>query len=303
VIVFSLSRHERLAATLVEQAGIERGRCSVARFPNGELHARIDSAVEGRVCIVLGATAPPDEDLLATLLLGHTLTKEGASRVVALVPYLGYARHDRAEPRTSRATAWLGALLGASAINDVVTVDVHSSLAAQLFPMPLCSLSPATIFARAMATLPLTDPTVVAPDEGAVERCEAVRKAAAITRPLARLRKTRTPDGVHHSTLEGSVGPNVIVVDDILDTGSTLVSACETFVRSGAGQITVMVTHGLFTGDRWRRLFDVGVSQIYCTDTTPVPPGVVSNGIRVLSIAPLLSAHLASIRLQRGRQS
>jgi len=91
---------------LHDLAGFERGRFAVSRFANQELHAELETDPAGQVCVVLGAVAPPDEHLLATLLLCHTLKKEGARTVIALLPYLGYARHDKAEPRKSRATAW-----------------------------------------------------------------------------------------------------------------------------------------------------------------------------------------------------
>ncbi len=292
MILFALSLHERLAGALRERADIEWGRCSVARFSNEELHVEIETPPADQDCVVLGAVAPPDEHLLATLLLSHTLRKEGARTVTALLPYLGYARHDKAEPRKSRATAWLGAILKSSGVSDVVTVDVHSRLVHQLFPMPVHSLSPADLFARELAALQPVEPTVVAPDAGARERGEALRRAAGIRRPLASFTKERTAEGIKHSVLHGGVAGQVILVDDILDTGGTLVSACEALRRTGVEDIVVMATHGLFTGTAWERLWSLGVTRIYCTDTAPLPERVTSPRIVVLSVASLLAAHL-----------
>jgi ribose-phosphate pyrophosphokinase len=291
-VLYSLPVHRRLADALHELTGIERAGSAIGRFPNGELHVELEAAPAGRDCLVLGAVAPPDEHLLSTLLLGHTLKKEGARGVTAVVPYLGYARHDRAEPRRSRAAAWLGEILGASGIGNVVAVDVHSSLIHQLFPMPVVSLSPAPLLAAEIGKLSLRDPVVVAPDDGALERCEAVRQAAGILRPLAHLTKTRTPDGVRHSTLHGEVGREVILVDDILDTGATLVSAAEALRQAGVRAMIVMATHGLFTGTAWERLWSLGVTRMYCTDSTPLPESLTSKPISVLSVAPLLADHL-----------
>ena len=294
MILFALPLHERLAGALGELAGIERGRCSVARFSNQELHVELETPAAGQDCVVLGAVAPPDEHLLGTLLLSHTLSKEGARSVTALVPYLGYARHDKAEPRKSRATAWLGAILKSSGVSDVVTVDVHSRLVHELFPIPVHSLSPADLFARELAALRLAEPTVVAPDAGARERCEAVRRVAGIRRPLAYFTKERIAEGIRHSVLHGGVGRQVVLVDDILDTGGTLVSACEALQRAGGEEIVVMATHGLFTGTAWERLWSLGVTRIYCTDTTPLPGRLTSSRIVVLSVASLLAAHVTA---------
>ena len=292
MVLYALPVHRRLADALQELTGIEQGGSVISRFSNGELHVELDAAPARRDCIVLGAVAPPDEHLLSTLLLSHTLKKEGARRITALLPYLGYARHDRAEPRKSRAAAWLGKILSASGVSAVVAIDVHSSLIHGLFPIPVLSVSPAPLFAAEIGKLSLTDPVIVAPDEGALERCEAVRRAAGIHRPLAHLTKTRTPEGVRHSILHGAIGPHVVLVDDILDTGSTLVSAGETLQRAGVREIVVMATHGLFTGTAWERLWSLGVTRTYCTDTTPLREQLVSKPISVLPVAPLLAAYV-----------
>jgi ribose-phosphate pyrophosphokinase len=289
-VLYALAIHQRLADTLRELARFEAGGSVIRRFSNGELHVELDAAPTERDGIVLGAVAPPDEHLLSTLLLSHTLKKEGARSLTACLPYLGYARHDRAEPRKSRATAWLGEILRASGVDAVVAVDVHSPLVHELFPIPVRSVSPAALFATAIAELSPSDPVIVAPDEGALDRCDAVRRAAGVGRALAHLTKTRTPEGVRHSILHGAVGAQVVLVDDILDTGDTLVSACEALQAAGAREITAMTTHGLFTGTGWQRLWSLGVTRIYTTDSTPLPESLRScERIVVLPVAPLLA--------------
>jgi ribose-phosphate pyrophosphokinase len=296
MLVYTLPVCSRLAGALRQLTGLEEGGSVIGRFANGELHVELDTAPAERDCVVLGAVAPPDEHLLSTLLLCHTLKKEGARRITALLPYLGYARHDRAEPLKSQAAAWLGEILRASGVGAVVTVDVHSSLIHELFSIPVLSLFTAPLFAAEIGKLGLTDPVVVAPDEGALERCEALRRTAGIGRPLAHLTKTRTPEGVKHSVLHGAVGREVVLVDDILDTGATLVSAAETLQRAGAREIIVMATHGLFTGTAWERLWSLGVTRVYCTETTPIPEALRSKPISVLPVAPLLADSLELIR-------
>ncbi len=292
MFLLALDRHEGLAATLEKLARIDVGHASIRRFSNGE--AEIETPVIGRRCVVLGSIAPPDEDLLATLLLCHTLRKESARRITALLPYLGYARQDKDEPGKSLGTAWADSLLGAAAVNDVVTVDVQSEHAHGFLPMPVYSLSPAPLIAKAIQRLGWRDTTIVAPDEGALLRCEQARRGAGIARPVAWFVKKRTPGGVIHSAMEGGAGSRVVLVDDILDTAGTLVSACEALVQKGVDEIAVMATHGLFTGAAWRRLWSVGVSQIHCTDTSPLPPSVARDRITVIPVAPLLAEWIAT---------
>jgi len=273
---------------MTERSTPALGSSTFARFANGELYVRIESPVDGRVCAVLGSLAPPDEQMLSVLLLAHTLEREGARAVVALLPYLGYARQDRADPGQSLGIAWAGDLLRAAGVDQVLTVDVHSRLAAACLPMPIDTLSPAPLFAEALVRSGLGDLSVVAPDEGALERCEAVIRAAGVRAPLAYLRKRRDASGVTHSALVGSVAPRVAIVDDILDTGGTLVSACTELRRAGVREITVLATHGLFTGERWRELPALGVRRIYTTDSVPAAAQRGGKLVEALPIAGLV---------------
>ncbi|HVY94181.1 MAG TPA: ribose-phosphate diphosphokinase [Bryobacteraceae bacterium] len=292
MILFAFDAWKKMAEVL-GKAGLASGGFRAAQFENGEWHIEIGTPVRGQECLVLGSIAPPDGQMLSTLLLGHTLKKEGAREVRAVLPYLGYARHDRDKPGESLATAWSGAIVQASGIDSVVTVDVHSEYCSRLFPVPLISLSPAETFARAFARFGLRDATIVAPDEGAITRCEAVKKAAgSVQATIPFFRKQRTAAGILHTGLIGAVGRKVVIVDDILDTGGTLVSACEKLREGGAEEIDVMVTHGLFTGERWRKLWGLGVRRIFCTDSVPIPAGVQDARIEQLSVVPLLEQQL-----------
>ncbi len=300
-LIFTLSHHSSLLS------GAESGRqafaparCEVARFSNGELYLRLGAPVADCVCGLLGSLAPPDEEVLSVLLLAHTLRREGAQRVIALLPYLGYARQDRADPGQSLGVAWVGDLLRAAGVDQVLTVDVHSQRAAACFPMPIRSLSPARLFAEVLARDDLRDLTVVAPDEGALDRCQAVRTAAGIDTPLAHMRKQRDGDGVTHRALVGTVTRRVAIVDDILDTGGTLLSACRELRRAGAQEITVFATHGLFSGELWRELPTLGVQRIYTTDSVPAARERGGEIVEVLPVGALIVDGFAEIA---GRQA
>jgi ribose-phosphate pyrophosphokinase len=295
MILFAFEAFQAMAETLARSANMTLGRFQVARFENGELHLDVQSSVRNENCFFLGSIAPPDEQLLSTLLLAHTLKKERARRVTALLPYLAYARDDKDKPGESLATAWAGALVQASGVDEVITVDVHSERAKRLFPISVCSLSPATVFAEALNRCGLSGATIVAPDEGAIGRCEAVQKAAsAASGKIPYFAKQRTSTGITHGGLIGEVGCQAVIVDDILDTGGTLLSACEKLVEAGVEEITVMVTHGLFTGKRWKQLRRLGVKRIFCTDSVPLAAGVCGDDIERLAITPLLAKELWS---------
>jgi ribose-phosphate pyrophosphokinase len=288
MILFAFEAFQAMGVALAKSGTL--GRFRVVRFENGELHLELQTLVRNESCFVLGSIAPPDEQLLSALLLAHTLKKEGARRVTGLFPYLGYARHDKDKPGESLATAWAGAISAASGINQVITVDVHSERARGLFPIPVLSLSPAEVFAEALNRCGLSGATIVAPDEGAIGRCEAVQRAAGMpSGKIPYFAKQRTATGITHGGPIGEVGRQAVIVDDILDTGGTLLSACEKLVEAGVEEITIMVTHGLFTGERWKHLRGLPVKRIFCTDSVPLPASVCGDDIERLTITPLLA--------------
>jgi ribose-phosphate pyrophosphokinase len=220
-------------------------------------------------------------------LLAHALRRAEARRVTALLPYLAYARQDRAAPGLSLGLAWVGDLLQASGIDEVVCVDVHSRQAAKVLGLRLTSLSPAALLAGALPRAWRSEVTFVAPDGGAIERCEAVARGAGVEGQVVWARKRRTTSGIEHLGLVGTPGRRAVVVDDILDTGATLLSCCRALRDSGVQQIGVILTHGLFTGERWRALLAEGVREVWITDT--VLSRRRPRQAHIVSVAPLLA--------------
>jgi ribose-phosphate pyrophosphokinase len=285
-IVLALPGYTRFASRL----GAPLTRVWVGRFPNGELRAEVPAYVDGCRCIVIGSISPPAGNLERLTLVAHALRRAGAAHVTGLLPYLAYARQDRARMTESLGLAWAGGLLRASGVDEIVCVDVHSADASEVLGLPVRSLSPAGLLAATLPPCALKDVTFVAPDEGAVARCSALAQAAGVDRPIVWARKRRTSAGVEHLGLVGSPARRAVVVDDILDTGGTLTSCCEQLHAVGVEHIGVIVTHGLFTGARWRSLLSDGCRPIWITDTVLSrrrPPEAV-----VVPIAALLTSEL-----------
>ena len=293
--LFSFAEYSHIGRFLDDLPGMEPGQFSLVRHPNQELHAVIQTPVSGQHCFLLGSIAPPDSQMLSVMLLAHTLRKEGASRITGLLPYLAYAREDKVKAGESLATAWVGALLKASAFDQIWAVDLHSEHDRQLLPLALESLSPAAIFAECLEKHGLTDASFVAPDEGAISRCQAVASAVGKTpADIVYFQKRRTASGIVHHDPVGRVMRRAVIVDDVLDTGATLVSACEKLLAAGAEELYLCVTHGLFTGQRWRGLWSLAVQRIFCTDTVPACTGIQDPRVTTLPVGSLLRTRLVS---------
>jgi ribose-phosphate pyrophosphokinase len=296
MIIFPFAGYEYFLKDLQVPGIAERGLFELARFENGELFASVATPVRSAHCLIVGSIAPPDEQLLSLTLLSHTLKKEGAARITAVLPYLGYSRQDKSKPGKSLATAWTASILQVSGIDEVVTIDVHSERSKELFPIPVTSIFPDQVFARAIASYELNDCTPVAPDNGAIWRCQAVNKARNRSgADIAHFEKQRDEKGITHAGPFGKVGSRVVIVDDMIDTGGTLVSACEKLAGSGVQEIYIMVTHGLFTGEHWTRLWSLRAKRIFCTDTIPArTDNARDSRVTILSIVSLLRDHFLS---------
>jgi ribose-phosphate pyrophosphokinase len=296
MILFAFSYYESMARQLREILDVKLGRFTVTRFHNQELYAVVEGPVAGQHCLVLGSIAPPDEQVLSVLLLAHTLRKEGADKLTAILPYLAYSRQDKAKPGESLATAWVGSLLKTSGFDQVLTVDVHSERDKKLFPIPVTSLSTASLFAAAIRNHQLHDAVIVAPDNGAIPRCEAVKCAAGMPAgDTPHFEKQRTEKGIVHRGPIGKVGPRVVIIDDMLDTGETLASACEKLKAAKVEEIYILVTHGLFTGTKWTQLWSLGVKHIFCADTVPLRADIDATNISILPVSALLHEELSSM--------
>ena len=292
IYILTSDYYQSMLKSILKVTDLVKVKFTQQRFPNEELYIKLQQPVAKHKCIALGTLNPPDDNLLSFLLLCHTLKKEKATRLTALIPYLAYSRHDKNEPGKSHTIAFIANILSAAGVDRVVTVDIHNPDSIKLFPMPLESLPTTNLFAQLIKTNSMRDAMIVSPDEGAIERCKAVAKAAGIKRSIAHFKKTRNEKGITLGKFTGVISESAIVIDDMIDTGGTLISCCKRLLADGVKDITIMVTHGLFTGNKWKQLWKLGVRKIYCTNSIPLPKHARDKRIVVLSIVPLLKNYI-----------
>jgi ribose-phosphate pyrophosphokinase len=189
--------------------------------------------------------------------------------------------------------AWVGRLLTASGADKIITIDLHNTKSAPLLKLPIISLKSNELFASTLNEDKIKFDSILAPDEGARERCEELSQALNFSKPIAYCKKTRGIKGVLTSGITGKLGgPRVLIHDDILDTGETLIAACQAARLIGTKEITIAVTHGLFTGAKWRQLWRLGVKKIYTTNSLPSAIAQKDKKIKIVSLDNLLSDYL-----------
>lgn len=263
------------------------------RYQNGEFYISKCPSVAGERIVLFGSFTPPDENLLRTLLTVHTLKKKGAKRITLVVPFAAYMRHDKIKPGLSLTTAWLGGLIKSSGIDRIVTVDLHSKHDRKLIHVPIISLSPSELFAKEIRKRGWQNATIVAPDNGAIDRCTDVAQALKNKNPITHLKKKRTEKDVVTGKLIGKVTKRCILVDDQLDTGTTLVQAVEHLKKAGAEEFLICVTHGLFVSEKWKKLKNLGVREIITTDT--ILHKRLPSWISEISVSPIVNKFCKSI--------
>lgn len=286
VALIAGSASRRLAALVEREGGLRFAAATAERFPDGEVSVRLEEPVRGREVILLAATAPPVNDHLVELLaLADACRRADASRVVAIVPYFGYARSDRRDGRRTPIMASLVAeLVERAGIDHVVTVDVHTPAVEGFFRIPVDDLTAVPVLASALRDHVDETAVIVAPDLGAVRL--ANRYAVQLDLPVAVCHKRRLGGReVSVGRITGDVaGRRCIIVDDMISTGATIVESMRALNEAGARQDHVVAaTHAVLVPGALDTLARGGVEHLLVTDTiesrslgAPMQPTIIS---------------------------
>ncbi|MGP1397475.1 MAG: ribose-phosphate diphosphokinase [Inquilinaceae bacterium] len=304
-LLFALEASAAFGARVADAAGMTLSPHEERSFEDGEHKVRTLVSVRGRDVYVVQSLhgepgQSPNDKLCRLLFFVGALKDAAAATVTAIVPYLAYARKDRkTQPRDPVTLQYVARLFEAAGTDRVVTLDIHNLAAFQnAFRCRTEHLEAKLLFVRHLLPL-LGDASiaVVSPDAGGVKRAEQLRSALvdALGRPvpLAFMEKTRALDVVSGERLVGDVEARaVIVIDDLISTGTTMLRAARACRAAGAGPIRAVASHGLFVGDAATVLGDPLLESVLVTDTVPpfrLPPGLAARKLTVLSAAPLIA--------------
>jgi ribose-phosphate pyrophosphokinase len=289
-VVLAGPASEDLAKSVASQLGLGLLKHEFKVFPDGESKFTVQEKVSDRVVIFVQSTYPPiDQHLMQFFLASRHLSQDGA-RVVAVIPYLAYARQDKPFlPGEVVSLSVVASLLRSVGVARLVTVDIHSSEGLGLFPFPSYSVSGIPALAAHARSMKLKDPVVVAPDFGSSKRAEAF--ASLYGAGYLQLQKTRdrmTGDvKVQGSFLEVK-GKEVLIVDDMISTGGTVKAAAELVLDRGAKEAIALCVHGLFVGDALAKLEKAGVKRVVGCNTIPGKSNVVD-------VSEAIASHLKTI--------
>ncbi|MFM2102800.1 MAG: hypothetical protein RIR05_1786 [Bacteroidota bacterium] len=294
VRLFSGIASEGLAEKIAKSYGKDLGKLIHYRFSDGELQASYEESIRGQSVYIIQSTMPPADNLMELLLLIDAAKRASARHIVAVVPYFGYARQDRKDqPRVAIGAKLVADMLAVAGATRVMTMDLHADQIQGFFNVPVDHLYASTIFLPYIKSLQLDALTIAAPDMGGSKRANAYAKH--LNAEMVICYKQRAKANVIESmTAIGEIeGRNIVLIDDLIDTGGTLCKAAEMMLDRGAKSVRALCTHAVLSGKAMETIAQSKLTELVVTDT--IPHLDTPEKVKVLSVADLFAKVIHSV--------
>ncbi|MEI7828711.1 MAG: ribose-phosphate pyrophosphokinase [Prolixibacteraceae bacterium] len=286
--LFTCNESRYLSEKIAENALMELGKSSCPHFADGEFEPCYEETIRGCFTFIIQSTFPPADNLWELLLMVDAAKRASAYKIIAVIPYFGYARQDRKDrPRVSIGAKLVADMLSTAGIDRLITMDLHADQIQGFFNVPVDHLSAVALFIPYIKQMGLKDIVVASPDTGGTKRANVFAKH--LGTDLVICHKTRSKANVVDTmTLIGEVeNKDVIIVDDMIDTGGTIAKAANLMKSKGARSVRAFATHAVLTGSAIERLEASALDELFFTDSIPLRKP--SSKITVLSCAPLFA--------------
>ncbi|MEA3503773.1 MAG: ribose-phosphate pyrophosphokinase [Bacteroidota bacterium] len=277
-----------LAEKIAKSYGQQLGNVKIQEFSDGEFQPSYEENIRGNDIFIIQSTFPPADNLLELLMMIDAAKRASARNIVAVMPYFGFARQDRKDkPRVSIASKLIANLLTSAGVNRIITLDLHADQIQGFFDIPVDHVFASTIFAPFLKQLDLPKITMASPDTGGTKRAASYAKALN-TDFIICYKQRAKPNEVAEMHLVGDVkGKDIVLVDDIIDTGGTITKAAHLMMDNGANSVRAIATHPILSGEAIKRIEESPFEKVYVTDT--IPQAHKCDKIEVLSTADLFA--------------
>ena len=288
VSIFSGRATRYLADEIAKYYGKPLGTCNVTVFSDGEFQPSFEENLRGRDVFLIQSTFPPTENLMELLMMVDAAKRASARRIIAVIPYFGFARQDRKDrPRISIAAKLVANLLQVAGVTRVITMDIHADQIQGFFDIPVDNLYASKIFIPYIKSLNLKDPIMASPDAGGTRRASSYAKMLDTVFCICHKQRSK-PNEIEKMILIGDVQDrDVILLDDIIDTAGTITRAGQLLKDNGARSVRAFATHAIFSGSAMERIDNSVFDEVVVTDTIPLKNP--SKKIHVLSTAELFA--------------
>lgn len=304
--VFAGSQGTAIAKRIAQHLGCELGQINIQHFSDGEYCVSYEETVRGHSVYLVQSTCPSADNLMELLLMIDAARRASASKVIAVVPYFGWARQDRKDkPRVSIAAKLVANMLQIAGADRVITIDLHAEQIQGFFDIPVDHLYGAELLASYVETLKLENLLIASPDIGGSKRAAAFAKRIGVHThrevPMVICYKNRRKaNKVNELKVLGSVkGMDVVIIDDIADTAGTLCKAAKVMKRKGARSVRAIVSHGVMSGNACQKVMESELEELVFTDSLPFDTNRCKK-VKVISIAKAFADTIMAIQEHRS---
>jgi ribose-phosphate pyrophosphokinase len=286
--LFACSQSVELAKKIAKEYDAELGNVITTKFSDGEFQPAFEESVRGRRIFLIGSTFPNADNLMEMLLMLDAAKRASARHITAVMPYFGWARQDRKDkPRVAIGAKLVANLLQTAGATRIMTMDLHADQIQGFFEKPVDHLFASTIFMPYIKSLKLDNLTIASPDMGGSKRAYAYSKHLHSDVVIC-YKQRKKANVISHMELIGDVhGKNVILVDDMIDTGGTLAHAADLMMERGAKSVRAICTHPILSGGAYEKIENSSLTELIVSDTIPLKK--VTSKIKVVSCAPLFA--------------
>ncbi len=286
--IFACRQSLILAEKIAKEYKTTLGKVKTTYFSDGEFQPAFQESVRGKRVFIIGSTFPNADNLMEMLLMLDAAKRASARHITAVMPYFGWARQDRKDqPRVAIGAKLVANLLQSAGATRIITMDLHADQIQGFFEKPVDHLYASTIFMPYIKSLNLDNLTIASPDMGGSKRAYAYSKHLLCDVVIC-YKQRKKANVISHMELIGDVkGKNVILVDDMIDTGGTLAHAANLMMERGAISVRAICTHPILSGDAYNKIQESGLTELIVSDTIPLKKE--TSKIKVVSCAPLFA--------------
>lgn len=294
VKIFTGENSEYIASNIAKSLGLELGKKTFLRFSDGEFTTAYDETIRGNHVFIVQSTFPPSDNLMELLMMIDAAKRASAYKVIAVIPYFGFARQDRKDrPRVAIGAKLIANLLHAAGVDRVMTMDLHADQIQGFFDVPVDHLYGSTVLAPYIRSLKLENLAIASPDIGGSKRANSWAKH--FDSGLIICHKTRErPNEVAEMKVIGDVsGKNVVLVDDMIDTAGTICKAADMLKERGALSVRAVATHAVLSGPAYERIENSSLEEVIVTDSIPLKKEC--SKIHVISVADMFAETIKDV--------